>query len=143
MEHFTPLASTLGGLLIGAAAALVLLATGRIAGISGIAGGVLRREAGDTSWRVFFVLGLMLAGILIAVTAPERLAFGLVRSKGALVVSGLLVGLGTRLGGGCTSGHGVCGVGRLSKRSMVATLTFMGSAAVTTYVVNHLLGGSL
>jgi len=143
VENFTPVTSTLGGLLIGMAAAVMLLASGRIAGISGIAGGILRRERGDTSWRVFFVLGLALAGALVAMVDPSRFAYGITRSQGALLAAGVLVGLGTRIGSGCTSGHGVCGLSRFSRRSFAATATFMATAAATVYVINEILGGSL
>ena len=143
MEHFTPLSSTLGGVLIGVASAIMLLASGRIAGISGIAGGILRRERGDTSWRVLFVLGLALAGAIVSAIEPTRFAYEIQRSHGALLAAGLMVGLGTRIGNGCTSGHGVCGLSRLSHRSLAATLTFMGTAAITVFVINELLGGSL
>ncbi len=143
MENFTPIASLIGGLLIGAASALMLLASGRIAGVSGIAGAILDRVEGDTSWRVFFVLGLALSGILALRLSPERLAFGIDRSAGALVVAGLLVGLGTRISNGCTSGHGVCGIGRGSPRSIAATGVFMGTAAVGVHIINQLFGGSI
>src|SRR5512139_1383649 len=142
MEHFTPLSSALGGVLIGIASAVMLLASGRIAGISGIAGGIRRRERGDTSWRVMFVLGLALAGAMVAAIDPSRFAFEIQRSHGALLAAGLLVGLGTRIGNGCTSGHGVCGLSRLSKRSIAATVTFMATAAATAFVINELLGGA-
>lgn len=143
MDSFTPIASTLGGLLIGLAAAGLLMFHGRIAGISGIAGGVFRRQAGDTAWRVMFLVGLLTAGVAWSAFRPDDYAFAIERSTVALVVAGLAVGIGTQLGSGCTSGHGVCGIGRLSKRSTVATVTFMATAAMTVFVVNELLGGAI
>lgn len=134
----------LGGALIGLSAVGLLFFHGKIAGISGIVGGLfgsLRR--GDVGWRVAFVLGLVSAGLVGAHWAPEQLAMTLERSLGAVALAGLLVGLGSRLGNGCTSGHGVCGIARLSRRSIAATLTFMTTGALTVFVVNHLLGGAL
>lgn len=143
MESFTPIASTLGGLLIGLAAAGLLMFHGRIAGISGIAGGIFRRQEGDTAWRIMFLVGLFAAGVVWSYFRPEDYAFEIERSTVALVVAGLTVGVGTQLGSGCTSGHGVCGIGRLSKRSTVATVTFMATAAVTVFIVNEVLGGAV
>lgn len=143
MENFTPLASTLGGLLIGLASAALLLFNGRIAGISGITGGVLRMREGETLWRVLFVLGLVAGGFIAWTVSPEAFAFEIDRSVWALVVAGLFVGVGTQLGSGCTSGHGVCGLSRLSKRSLVAVVTFMGAAAVMVFVVGRFFGGGL
>ena len=116
---------------------------GRIAGISGIAGGVFRRQEGDTAWRVMFLVGLFAAGVLWSLFRPEDYAFRIERSTVALIVAGLAVGIGTQLGSGCTSGHGVCGIGRLSKRSTVATITFMATAALTVLVINEVLGGAV
>ena len=138
--HFTPLSALFGGLLIGLSAAVLLLCNGRIAGISGIVGGLLQRyKAGDFAWRVAFVLGLVLAPVLYRLFAelPES---RIDASWVMLVVAGVLVGFGSRLGSGCTSGHGVCGVSRLSPRSLVATATFMTTGFVAVYVVRHLLG---
>jgi uncharacterized protein len=143
MHDFTPIASTVGGLLIGIAAAGLLIFHGRIAGISGIAAGVFRRQPGDTAWRMMFLAGLLVAGLAWSSISPEAYRFEITRSSGAIIAAGLLVGVGTQLGSGCTSGHGVCGIGRLSKRSIVATLTFMSTAAVTVFVINELLGGAL
>ena len=143
MESFTPIASTIGGVLIGIAAAGLLMFHGRIAGISGIAGGIFRREPGDTSWRVMFLVGLFAAGLGWSFFFPQDYLVEIDRSTGALVLAGLIVGLGTQVGGGCTSGHGVCGIGRLSKRSTVATISFMITAALTVFVVNEVLGGSI
>jgi hypothetical protein len=136
-NNFTPLASTAGGLLIGLAAALFVLFNGRIAGISGILGGLLRPAAGDLSWRVAFLLGLVLAPLAWAAVHPLP-AVQVDAGTGALVAAGLLVGLGTRYGAGCTSGHGVCGLSRLSPRSLVATLTFMAAGFATVFAARHL-----
>ena len=143
MESFTPIASGIGGVLIGIAAAGLLMFHGRIAGISGIARGIFRREPGDTSWRVMFLVGLFAAGLGWSFFFPQDYLVEIDRSTGALVLAGLIVGLGTQVGGGCTSGHGVCGIGRLSKRSTVATISFMITAALTVFVVNEVLGGSI
>jgi uncharacterized membrane protein YedE/YeeE len=141
MEHFTPLASLLGGALIGLAASLLLLADGRIAGISGIVGGLLAPTGGDTAWRALFVAGLLLGGFGLRLVDPALVRMDLDRSTLALVAAGLLVGFGTRLGNGCTSGHGVCGISRGSARSIVATVTFMATGILTAWVVAHGFGG--
>ena len=135
---FTPVAATTGGLLIGLAAAIFVLFNGRIAGISGILGGLLRPVAGDIGWRVAFVGGLIAAPLVwrLFATVPTP---HIDASTGALVLAGLLVGVGTRYGGGCTSGHGVCGISRLSPRSLAATATFMAAGFVTVYVIRHWL----
>jgi uncharacterized membrane protein YedE/YeeE len=141
MTNFTPFASLAGGLLIGISAAAMLLFNGKIAGISGILAGVLRPIKFDTWWRLCFVAGLMAGGLILRVILPQSFEFGIIRSTGALAIAGLLVGMGTRLANGCTSGHGVCGVSRLSARSMLATAIFIASGAAVVYAVNHLLGG--
>lgn len=143
MDSFTPIASTFGGMLIGLAAAGLLMFHGRIAGISGIAGGIFRRQPGDVTWRVMFVAGLFIAGVLGSWFDPEAYRVGIDRSTLALIMAGLAVGVGTQLGSGCTSGHGVCGIGRLSKRSGVATASFMATAAITVFIINEILGGSV
>ncbi|MGB5810263.1 MAG: YeeE/YedE family protein [Polyangiales bacterium] len=143
MDSFTPIASTLGGVLIGLASAGLLLFHGRIAGISGIAGGIFRRVPGDVTWRVMFLAGLFAAGLAGGLVYPEAYRVAIDRSTAALVVAGLAVGVGTQLGSGCTSGHGVCGIGRFSRRSMVATATFMSVAAVTVVMINELWGGAV
>ena len=134
--HFTPWTSLAGGILIGIAAAMFLLLNGRIAGISGILGGLLRPKAGDISWRVAFVLGLVAAPLVYQLAAPLP-AVQIDAGTTLLVVAGLLVGVGTRSGSGCTSGHGVCGLSRLSPRSMVATAAFMAAGFVTVFIVRH------
>jgi uncharacterized membrane protein YedE/YeeE len=143
MEHFTPIASLCGGMLIGLSASILLLCDGKIAGISGIVGGLLNPTQNDTAWRVLFIGGLLTGGFLFGLFAPQVFVFSISRSTGALILAGLLVGFGTRLGNGCTSGHGVCGISRFSVRSIVATVTFMITGVATVYIINHLLGGSL
>lgn len=138
LNHFTPWASLGGGLLLGLAAALFILVNGRILGISGIVGGLLRPTAGDTAWRVVFVLGMLVAPALYAWLAGPVIAT-VDAGWGTIVIAGLLVGVGTRYGTGCTSGHGVCGLSRLSPRSLVATLVFMGAGFATVFVIRHLL----
>lgn len=136
---FTPLTGALGGLLIGVASIGLLLATGRIAGISGIVAGIFLPIAGDVRWRVAFVAGLPLGAWVVARVAPTTAVLDMTSSKWLLVVAGLLVGLGTQIATGCTSGHGICGLARGSPRSLVATITFMAAAAITVYVSRHLL----
>src|SRR6266404_2263784 len=136
IENFTPLPAVIGGALIGLASVWLLIANGRIAGVSGILHGLF---AGERLWRAWFIAGLIVAGFVwhaFAGPAPIRQGFGL----GWVALAGLLVGFGTRMGGGCTSGHGVCGLGRLSARSLVAVLVFMGAGMITAYVVRHVLG---
>ena len=137
--HFTPWSALAGGILLGLASALFVLLHGRILGISGIVGGLLRHKAGDTGWRLAFVLGMLVAPgvywLFAGATAPRVDA-----GWGAVVAAGLLVGVGTRYGSGCTSGHGVCGLSRLSPRSLVATLAFMGAGFLTVFLVRHVLG---
>jgi uncharacterized membrane protein YedE/YeeE len=143
MENFTPLTSLAGGLLIGLAAAAMLVFNGRIAGISGITGGVLKADRGDTLWRALFVAGLLVGGFVYGLVAPNAFAITIDRSTGALVVAGLLVGFGTQMGNGCTSGHGICGLSRFSIRSLVAVVTFMAFAALVVFVVGRFFGGAL
>lgn len=138
---FTPFTGFLGGILIGLASAGLLLANGRIAGISGILGRTLFADApGERGWRIAFLIGLPIgAGLAIRATADAQ-GFAITARPELLVAGGLLVGVGTQLGSGCTSGHGVCGIARGSRRSVVATLTFMATAASTVFVVRHVLG---
>lgn len=142
MHDFTPIASTVGGILIGLSASTMLLLDGKIVGISGIFAGVLRPLNGDTLWKSAFLAGLLAGGLLLCILLPHAFDFGIVRSPAVLALAGLLVGFGSRLGNGCTSGHGVCGVSRLSARSIVATVTFIVTGAAVVYVVNHVIGGS-
>ena len=141
MSQFTPIASLIGGALIGLSTSTLLLFNGRIAGISGIVGGLLQPSQGDTSWRGLFILGMM-AAPLVLLAAGRLPQMTTVASDRTLVLAGLLVGFGTRLGSGCTSGHGVCGLARRSKRSLVATLVFMASGALTVWIVRHVIGGA-
>lgn len=126
-----------GGVLIGLAATLLLWLTGRIAGISGIVGGVLMPRSGDVAWRAAFLIGLIGAGAAYLWLVPSAYTPRQGFPPLLLVTAGLLVGFGTRMGNGCTSGHGVCGLGRLSVRSFAAVLTFMATAILTTYIVRH------
>jgi uncharacterized membrane protein YedE/YeeE len=138
MHDFTPLSALAGGALIGLAASLLLVALGRIAGISGVAAGLLFPVRGDVRWRALFVLGLIGAGLAAAVLAPQSIGTS-PRSYATLAVAGLLVGVGTRLGNGCTSGHGVCGISRLAPRSIAATAVFMVTGMLAV-VVSRWLG---
>ncbi|WP_300659251.1 YeeE/YedE family protein [Hydrogenophaga sp.] len=139
--NFTPWASLSGGILLGAASAFFILVNGRVLGISGILGGLLPPKAGDAGWRIAFLLGMLAAPLVYGLLAPA----GFVRAPtidagfATIVAAGLLVGLGTRYGSGCTSGHGVCGLSRLSPRSLVATLAFMGAGFAMVFVVRHVL----
>jgi uncharacterized membrane protein YedE/YeeE len=135
---FTPWSALGGGLLIGLAAALVVLFNGRIAGISGIVGGLLRPATGERGWRIAFLLGLVAAPLVYTLAAPLP-AMRIDAGTGTLIAAGLLVGVGTRYGAGCTSGHGVCGLARGSVRSLAATLAFMGAGFATVFIVRHLL----
>ncbi len=138
-SHFTPLSALAGGVLIGIAAAMFALLNGRIAGISGVLGGLFKPARGDIAWRVAFVVGLVgapLVYLLFAALPEPQIDAG----YGALILAGLLVGAGTRYGSGCTSGHGVCGLSRLSPRSLVATVAFTGAGFATVFVTRHLLG---
>lgn len=140
MTEFTPLSASIGGALIGLASALLLWLNGRIAGVSGILGHLVRQPASGYGWRLLFLAGLAVGAAfhlwLQGDAAPIRQGFPV----GMLVLAGLLTGFGTSMAGGCTSGHGVCGLGRLSVRSLVATLSFLLAALVTTYGVRHVLG---
>lgn len=140
---FTPLSALAGGALIGLAASTLLLLEGRIAGISGVFGGLLRPAAGDVAWRVAFIGGLVGAGVILVAVAPQTIQATDHRGLVATLVAGLVVGFGVRLGNGCTSGHGVCGLSRFSRRSLVATLTFMGTGIVTASLIQAFGGGVL
>lgn len=138
-NNFTPWTSLAGGLIIGIATALFLVFNGRIAGISGIVGGLLTPARGDIAWRLAFVGGLVLSPLVFSSIAPLPQVH-IEAGYPVLILAGLLVGIGTRYGSGCTSGHGVCGLSRRSPRSMVATVAFMFAGFVTVYVVRHLVG---
>jgi len=137
--HFTPWTSLVGGLLLGLASALFILLNGRILGISGILGGLLASRRGDIGWRIAFLLGMGAAPMVFAAVMPADLLSEVrIEASGpAIALAGLLVGVGTRYGAGCTSGHGVCGLSRLSPRSLVATLCFMAAGFATVYVLRH------
>ena len=139
MENFTPIGGLTGGLLIGLATTLLLLLNGRIAGISGIVGGLLARQGSEVAWRAVFVAGLLLGAFVYLVATGGAFSVSIEASLPIMVVAGLLVGFGTRLGSGCTSGHGVSGIARLSKRSLVATLVFMSVAIITVFLTRHML----
>jgi uncharacterized membrane protein YedE/YeeE len=137
---FTPWPALIGGAVIGIAAAILALFNGRVAGISGIVGGLLRPAFPDLTWRAAFIAGLVLAPAAHAIFHAIP-AMTIDAGYPALIIAGLLVGVGTRFAAGCTSGHGVCGVSRASRRSLVATLTFMAAGFVTVYLVRHALNG--
>ena len=141
MENFTPYSALIGGALIGLSAALLLFLNGRIAGISGIVGKALYPEQrGDVGWRMFFLAGLVLGPLVLRLINGNAVLFHIETSLPVLVIAGLLVGYGTSLGGGCTSGHGICGLARLSPRSALATVIFMVVAGMTVYIVRHWIG---
>ena len=139
MENFTPISGLIGGLLIGLATTLMLLLNGRIAGISGIVGGLLSRKGSEVGWREMFVAGLLLGAFVYMLATGGAIPVRIEASLPIMVVAGLLVGFGTRLGSGCTSGHGVSGLARFSKRSIVATSVFMGAGIVTVFLTHHTL----
>lgn len=134
--------AAIGGGMIGLAAALMIVFNGRIASVSGVLGGlVLDRKTSETPWRALFLGGLMLGALLVTWVRPEMAGAALKTGWVGMIAAGLIVGFGTRMGSGCTSGHGVCGIGRLSQRSIVATCTFMAAGFVTVFVLRHLMGG--
>ena len=138
MESFTPVSALLGGALIGLAASTLLWLDGKVAGVSGIVGGLLRRE--EAGWRLAFVAGLVAGGVLLRFALPSAFTITVAEPLPVLLAAGLLVGFGTQLGNGCTSGHGVCGVSRGSPRSLVATATFMATGILTVLLVRHVIG---
>jgi uncharacterized membrane protein YedE/YeeE len=140
MTDFTPLQSLLGGALIGLSAALLMALHGRIAGITGIVSGVIPPLAADWQWRAAFLIGAIVAPVLFLLAGGE-VAFSVPVSTGALIAGGLLVGIGINFANGCPSGHGICGLARLSLRSLVAVPTFMATALVTVYLTRHVFGG--
>jgi hypothetical protein len=140
MENFTPVSALIGGLMIGASTALFLVLNGRIAGISGILSGLIPPEHGQAGWRFAFLAGMFIAPLAYVAFGGALPTVVLNASLPVLVLAGLIVGFGTRLGAGCTSGHGVCGIGRGSPRSIVATLVFMATAIITVFVTRHVIG---
>ncbi len=140
MENFTPISATLGGLLIGIASTMLLVGLGRIAGISGILGQLFGPDADGRGWRIAFLVGLIGAPAIWLMVSGDSVPV-VDAPLPLLIIGGLLVGFGTRLGGGCTSGHGICGLGRLSLRSLVATLVFMAVAVITVFIMRHVVGG--
>ena len=139
MENFTPVSALVGGALIGLAAALLLLLNGRIAGISGILGDVLGRADDGRAWRLAFIAGLIAGPLVYGLATGGIPSVAITSNPVLLIAGGLLVGFGTRLGSGCTSGHGVCGIARLSPRSLVATIVFMAAGMITVFVTRHLV----
>ncbi|MBU3635287.1 YeeE/YedE family protein [Polynucleobacter sp. es-GGE-1] len=138
---FTPIPSLLGGIILGVAAALYVLFHGRILGISGIISGLLRPKSGDRAWRMALILGLLTAPLLAALFFEIRPIVEVEADWLAVVIAGLLVGFGTQYGSGCTSGHGICGLSRLSPRSLVATVSFMTAGFLIVFVLRHVIGG--
>ena len=143
LAPFDALGSLAGGAIMGLSAAVLLLCNGRIAGMSGLVAGLVRPRRGDVAWRLWFLGGLAVGAVAMLRLRPIAFESSLVRSSGAVVMAGVLVGFGTRLGNGCTSGHGLCGIGRLSKRSIAATVTFIGAGVLTVLAVDRMLGGAL
>ena len=137
MENFTPVSGLIGGLLIGLSTVLLILFNGRVAGISGIVGGLLTSKGLDVSWRAVFVVGLLLGAFVYVLATGVALPVDIQASLPVLVIAGLLLGFGARLGSGCTSGHGICGIARFSKRSIVATPVFFITAIITVFLTHH------
>jgi uncharacterized protein len=141
MNDFTPFSALIGGALVGLSASLFLLTHGKVAGISGLYGGILRRTLPDRMLRLAFIIGLLLSGIVVRIVYPAAFETAWSAALPVALVAGVLVGFGTQLGNGCTSGHGVCGISRFSARSLVATATFMAAGIATTFVVRHVITG--
>lgn len=141
MENFTPVSALLGGILIGLSAVILMGFNGRIAGISGIFSGVFFAPRADKLWRLLFIAGLVAGPFLFRIFSSEQIPFAMTTSWPMIVIGGLLVGFGTRLGSGCTSGHGVCGLSRLSTRSLVAVCLFMVSGMITVYLLKQVMVG--
>lgn len=139
MENFTPVSALIGGGLIGLAAAMLLIVNGRIAGVSGVVGDLLRPAGGDSGWRIAFLSGLIAGPLIYQLVAGQMLAVTIDAQLPVLIVAGFLVGFGTNLGSGCTSGHGVCGIARFSPRSLTATVVFMLAGALTVYIARHVV----
>lgn len=142
-SSFTPVSSTIGGVLLGIAASTLLLSNGDVCGISGILGGAAFARRANRVWRIVFLAGLLAGGVLVAWADRSALALASEQSIWLATASGVLVGIGTRMGEGCTSGHGLCGIARFSGQSMVATLVFMATGAATVFVVRHVLGAGV
>lgn len=140
MENFSPVSAMVGGLMIGASAGMLLLLNGRIAGVSGILAGLVPPSQGDMGWRIAFIGGLLTAPLVYAAATGALPETTIDAPVALLVAGGLIVGFGTRLGGGCTSGHGVCGIGRASPRSIAATAIFTATAVATVFITRHLVG---
>ena len=143
MQNFSPVESLVGGIVIGIAALVLLRFYKRIAGISGIFGGLFPFDAGEILWRLVFLAGLMTGGVVLSFLHSDAVTFELTYSNPALILAGLLVGIGSRMGNGCTSGHGICGLGRLAPRSVVAVLTFMVTGILSAVLVQQFLGGAI
>lgn len=143
IQDFSIWPPLLGGILIGLASAGLMYFSGRIAGISGIYRGLLMPQSGQIAWRGMFIGGMIFAGLVMSVISPQVFEDSAGRGMITTLVAGLLVGIGTRIGSGCTSGHGICGIGRLSARSMASVVVFMTAGIVMVWIVNHLLGGVL
>ena len=141
MDDFTPFASIIGGTILGIAALILFATVKRIAGVSGIIGGLLLFKKNDTAWRVVFLSGLIFGGLILSKVYPKTLSIELTYSTPALILAGLLVGFGSRIGNGCTSGHGICGLGRLQPHSMVAVISFLTTGIITATIVGTLLRG--
>ena len=139
MSHFTPLQAIAGGLLLGIASSLLFLGNGRILGISGIVGEIPRAATGDRAWRLVFLAGLLSGGVAVLFVDGAALAFASEQTVPVAIAAGLAVGLGTRFANGCTSGHGLCGIARHSRRSIVATMVFMATGMLTVFLVKHVL----
>ena len=135
--------ATIGGAMIGLAASMLLLFQGRVAGISGIVGGLLQRPGKDTQWQAIFVAGLLAGGMILMFMAPTTIVAPSTRTLGSVAIAGLFVGVGVRMSRGCTSGHGVCGLSRLSKRSLVATMSFMATGFATATIIQLFFGGTV
>jgi uncharacterized membrane protein YedE/YeeE len=142
MANFTPVSALVGGLLIGFSALILLLFNGRILGVTGITGGILQPQRKDLLWRVLFLGSVAIAPVLYSLVTAKPVLVEVTGSLPTLILGGFLVGFGACVGSGCTSGHGICGLGRLSKRSLVVTVTFMATSIVTVYVMRHMIGSA-
>ena len=142
MPNFTPVSALIGGLLIGFSAMILLLFNGRILGVTGITGGILQPQRKDLLWRVLFLSSVAMAPVLYSAVTTKPILIEVTDSLPTLIIGGFLVGFGACAGSGCTSGHGICGLGRLSKRSLVVTMTFMATSIVTVYVMRHMAGST-